>query len=55
MKDIEMYLEFDDYYFSSKPKGLIIDNDKYYLEINKDIDINRYIEFGKINYKKIAK
>ena len=52
-KDIVMYLEFDDYYFSSKPKNLIINNGKYYLEINKYIDINRYIEFGKINYKKL--
>lgn len=53
-KNSPMYLEFDDYYFITKPRDLIINDNKYYLEINNNIDITKYVEFGKINYKKIA-
>lgn len=53
-KNTLMYLEFDDYYdFLSK--DFITVNNKYYLEINDDVDINKYIEYGKIKYKKINK
>ena len=51
-KNVPIYLEFDDYYFVDKPKKLIEYNKKYYLEINNDIDINKYIEYGKVKLVK---
>lgn len=50
-KDVVMYLEFDDYLFSRKPKGLKIMDGKYYININDINNIVEYIEYGKINYK----
>ena len=46
--------EFDDYYdfFDGKE---IISNSKYYLRINDKLDIYKYIEYGRIKYKKITK
>ena len=49
-KNVLMYLEFDDYYFDKIPNGLIIKNNKYYLDINDIKNINEYIEYGRINY-----
>lgn len=51
-KDTLMYLEFDDYLFSSKPKNLIIKNNKYYLNIDSISNINKYIEYGRLIFKK---
>ncbi len=52
-KDVPMYLEFDDYCFASKPKDLIIKNSKYYLAIDNKYIVDKYIEYGKIKYKKL--
>lgn len=51
-KDSPMYLEFDDYY-GFNLKDVLMMNGKYYLEINNKISIYKYIEFGKIKYKKL--
>ena len=52
-KNTLMYLEFDDYYFEKKPNNLIYNKGKYYLEITNSLNINKYIEFAKIKYKKL--
>ena len=54
-KNSTMYLEFDNYYFSSKPRNLIYENNKYYLNIDDINNINKYIEYGRIIIKKITK
>jgi hypothetical protein len=58
-KNVPMYFEFDDYCFFNRPKEIIIKDKKFYIEIKKNIDINKYIEYGKIiylpNMKKIIK
>ena len=51
-KDVPMYLEFDDY-SGFDLKDIVIMNGKYYLKINNKLNINKYIEFGKIKYKKL--
>ena len=51
-KDVPMYLVFDDYYDFKKLKR---HNGKYYLEISNKVNINKYIEYGVVKYKKIAK
>ena len=51
-KDVEMYLEFDDYYFLNQPKHLFMKNNKYYLNINNIKNISKYIEYGKLIIKK---
>ena len=51
-KNIPMYFVFDDYYEFEKNEVKILHN-MYYLEINDKINIYKYIEYGRINYKKI--
>ena len=46
------YLEMDDYIFPLKKDKLIIKNKKYYLNLDDIDDIIKYIEYGKIVYKK---
>lgn len=48
-KNVNIFLEFEDYYFTN----LKYKNNKFYLEITDDVDIIKYIEFGKIKYKKL--
>lgn len=50
-KNCLMYLEFEDDY-GFELRTLMKYNNKYYLEINDKININKYIEFAKIKYKK---
>ena len=47
---ITMYLEFDDYLFLDRPKDLIIKDGKYYLKIDKNLNLLKYIEYGKVIY-----
>ena len=47
---ITMYLEFDDYLFFDRPKDLIIKDGKYYLKIDKNLNLLKYIEYGKVIY-----
>ena len=49
-KNVPMDLEFDDYNFDKKIDNIIIKNGKYYLNIDKTINIIKYIEYGKVNY-----
>ncbi len=49
-KDIPMYLEFDNLYSDNIISEIIVDDGKYYLEINNSIDVNKYIEYGKVKY-----
>ena len=51
-KNSIMYLEFDDYCFSSKPRKLIYKNNKYYLNIDEISNITKYIEYGRVIIKK---
>ena len=51
-KDVDMYLEFDDYCFTKKPKKLIMKDSKYYLDLNNISDITEYIEYGRVIFKK---
>lgn len=53
-KNVLMYFEFDDNYFDNI-KEIKYNNGKYYLEIKKGMDTNKYIEYGRIKYKKITK
>ena len=52
-KDVLMYLEFDDYCFNNRPKKLIYYDNKYYLKIDRKLNIYKYLEFAKIKYKKM--
>ncbi len=54
-KDVDMYLEFDDYCFIERPKNLIVKNNKYYLNLENIDNIYKYIELGKLIIKKINK
>ena len=47
---ITMYLEFDDYLFLDRPKDLIIKDGKYYIKIDKNLNLLKYIEYGKVIY-----
>ena len=51
-KNIPFYIEFDDY-FDFNRKEIKVINDKYYIEIDEHVDIHKYIEFGRIKYKKM--
>ena len=50
-KNVPMYLEFNDFYFTKIPKHLIIKDNKYYIDISSIKNIIKYIEYGRINYK----
>ena len=49
-RNVSMYLEFNDFYFTNVPKQLIIKNNKYYLSVDNIDNIMKYIEYGRINY-----
>ncbi len=46
-----LFIEFDNIY-NFKLSRVKVYNGKYYLEINNKDDINQYIEYGKVRYKK---
>ena len=50
-KNVPMYLEFNNFYFTKMPKHLIIKDNKYYIDINNIKNIIKYVEYGRINYK----
>ena len=50
-KNTTMYLEFNDWYFDSIPKNLIVKDHKYYLDINEIDKIEKYLEYAKIKYE----
>ncbi len=51
-KNVPFYLEFDNYYDFNK-KEISVINNKYYLKITENININKYIEYGRIKYKNL--
>lgn len=53
-KNVPMYIEFDDCY-NFKLNEFEMINNKYYLDINSKTNLYKYIEYGKIKYKKITK
>ena len=53
-KDVSMYFEFDDWYFEKIPRNILIKNNKYYLNLNDINEIEKYIEYGRINYNSIV-
>ena len=51
-KDSPFYLEMNDYLFDYKIDNLQVINNKYYVNIDDLDNLNKYIEYGKIIYKK---
>lgn len=49
-KDVTMYFEFDDNYFDLANKNIFYKNGKYYININKNINIIDYLEYGRVIY-----
>ena len=49
-KNNNFYLEMDDYLIDDNFDNLIFYNNKYYLNLEKIDNINKYIEFGNIVY-----
>ena len=50
-RDVPMYFEFDEYPLINVIGNMIYKNNKYYLEIDNNVDIFKYIEYGKITYE----
>lgn len=49
-KNTPMYIELSDLLFIDDFKKIIVYHGKYYLEIDNGLDINKYIEYGKVRY-----
>ena len=47
-KDVTMYFEFDDIYFDLNNKSIFYKNGKYYINIDKNINIIDYLEYGRV-------
>ena len=43
-----MYFEFDDIYFDLNNKSIFYKNGKYYINIDKNINIIDYLEYGRV-------
>ena len=51
IKNVDIFLEFDDNYFIEEYHKMIYRDGKYYLNIKDISNIMKYLEFGKIIYQ----